>query len=37
MSQAHPAELGPFLDQRHTTDDSTPAIVPAFEVVDGTP
>jgi hypothetical protein len=34
ISQAHPAELKPFLDQMHTTDDITPAIVQAFEVVD---
>jgi hypothetical protein len=32
MSQSHPAELKPFLDQMHTADAITPAIVPAFEV-----
>jgi hypothetical protein len=33
MSQSHPAELAPFLDQVHTTDDITPAIAQAFEVI----
>jgi hypothetical protein len=37
LSQAHPAELGRYLDQMHTTDDITPVIVQAFEEVDGTP
>jgi hypothetical protein len=31
ISQSHPAELTPVLDQMHTDDDITPAIVPAFE------
>jgi hypothetical protein len=35
ITQAHPAALTPFLDQMHTTDDITPAIVQAYEVVDG--
>jgi hypothetical protein len=34
MSQSHPAELKPFLAQMQTTDDITPAIVPAFEVIE---
>jgi hypothetical protein len=34
LSQSHPAELGPFLAQMHTTDDITPAIVQAFEMVE---
>jgi hypothetical protein len=34
MTPVHPAELHPYLDQRHTTDDSTSAIVQAFEVVE---
>jgi hypothetical protein len=34
VAQAHPAELGPFLDQMHTTDDITPVIVPAYEAVE---
>jgi hypothetical protein len=34
MSQSHPAELRPLLDQMHTTDDMTPAIVQAFEAVE---
>jgi hypothetical protein len=37
MSQSHPAELGPFLEQMHTTDDITPAIVQAYAMVDDTP
>ncbi len=31
VAQSHRAALGPFLDQMHTTDDITPAIVQAFE------
>jgi hypothetical protein len=34
VAQAHPAELKPYLDQMSTTDDITPAIVQAYEVVD---
>jgi hypothetical protein len=34
VSQAHPRELGRYLNQMHTTDDITPAIVQAFEVVE---
>jgi hypothetical protein len=33
VTQWHPAELIPFLAQMHTTDDITPAIVQAYEVV----
>jgi hypothetical protein len=33
LSQQHPAELTPFLAQTHATDDITPAIVQACEVV----
>jgi hypothetical protein len=31
MSQPHPREVGRYLDQMHTTDDITPAIVQAYE------
>lgn len=31
ITQSHPAELTPFLDQRHTDDDITPAILQAYE------
>jgi hypothetical protein len=34
VAQAHPGELTPFLDQMHTTDDITPAIVQAYEIVE---
>ena len=34
VAQAHPAELAPFLDQMHTTDDITPVILQAFEEVE---
>jgi hypothetical protein len=34
IAQAHPCEVGRYLDQMHTTDDITPAIVQAFEVVE---
>jgi hypothetical protein len=34
VTQAHPAEVGRFLDQMHTDDDITPAIVQAYEVVE---
>jgi hypothetical protein len=34
VTQSHPTELTPFLEQMHTTDDITPAIVQAFEVVE---
>jgi hypothetical protein len=34
VAQAHPAELTPFLDQMHTDDDITPAILQAYEVVE---
>lgn len=34
IAQAHPAELRPYLDQRHTTDDIAPVIVQAFEAVE---
>jgi hypothetical protein len=37
ISQSHPAELKPLLEQMHTDDDITPAIVQAYEVVDSTP
>jgi hypothetical protein len=37
MSQAHPAELRPYLDQMHTTRDITPAILQAFEAVEEPP
>jgi hypothetical protein len=29
ITQSHPAELTPFLDRMHTTDDITPVIVEA--------
>ncbi len=32
VAPSHPAELNPLLDQMHTDDDITPAIVQAFEV-----
>jgi hypothetical protein len=32
MAQSHPAELGPWLEQMHTTDDITRVIVQAYEV-----
>jgi hypothetical protein len=31
MSQSHPAELGRYLEQMHTDDDITPAILQAYE------
>jgi hypothetical protein len=31
VAQAHPAAVGRFLDQMHTTDDITPVILQAFE------
>jgi hypothetical protein len=34
ISQSHPAELKPFLDQMHTDDDITPAILQAYEVME---
>jgi hypothetical protein len=34
ITQSHPAELKPFLDQMSTTEDITPAIVQAFEVME---
>jgi len=34
MAQSHPAALTPYLDQMHTTDAITPAIVPAFAAVE---
>jgi hypothetical protein len=34
ITQSHPTELTPFLDQVHTDDDITPAIVQAYEVVE---
>jgi hypothetical protein len=34
LHQSHPGELTPFLDQMHTTDDITPAIVQAYEMVE---
>jgi hypothetical protein len=34
VAQTHPAELKSFLDQIHTTDDITPVIVQAYEVVE---
>jgi dissimilatory sulfite reductase (desulfoviridin) alpha/beta subunit len=34
MTRTHPAEVGRFLDQMHTTDDITPVIVQTFEAVD---
>jgi hypothetical protein len=34
ISQAHPAEVGRYLDQMHTDDDITPAIVQAYEAVE---
>jgi hypothetical protein len=37
ITQSHPTELTPFLDQMHTDDDITPAILQAYEVVDDTP
>jgi hypothetical protein len=37
VAQSHPAELGRYLDQMHTTDDITPAIVQDYEVVEDTP
>jgi hypothetical protein len=33
IAQSHPGELKPFLDQMHTDDDITPAILQAYEVV----
>jgi len=33
IRQSHPGELKPFLDQVHTDDDITPAILQAYEVV----
>ncbi len=32
VAQSHPAELTPYLDQVHTDDDITPAILQAYEV-----
>ena len=37
IRQSHTGELKPFLDQVHTDDDITPAILQAYEVVDDTP
>jgi hypothetical protein len=34
IRQSHPAELKPFLDQVHTDDDITPAILQAYELVE---
>ena len=34
ITQSHPGELTPFLDQVHTDDDSTPAILQAYGVVE---
>jgi hypothetical protein len=34
MAQSHPARLAPLLNQMHTTDDITPVIVQAYEVVE---
>jgi hypothetical protein len=34
VTQSHPTELTPFLEQMHTTDDITPAILQAYEVVE---
>jgi hypothetical protein len=34
VAQTHPAELKSFLDQIHTTNDITPVIVQAYEVVE---
>jgi hypothetical protein len=34
IRQSHPGELTPFLEQMHTDDDITPAIVQAFEEVE---
>jgi hypothetical protein len=34
VAQSHPAELGRYLAQMHTTDDITPAIAQAFEAVE---
>ncbi|HYY17121.1 MAG TPA: hypothetical protein VE965_10845 [Gammaproteobacteria bacterium] len=31
IRQSHPRELKPFLDQVHTDDDITPAILQAYE------
>jgi hypothetical protein len=31
ITQSHPTELKPFLDQMHTTEDITAAIVQVFE------
>jgi hypothetical protein len=31
ITQSHPAGLGRYLDQMHTDDDITPAIVQAYE------
>ena len=33
ISQSHPREPKPYLDQMYTDDDITPAIVQAFEEV----
>ncbi len=35
VSQAHPAEVGHFLDQMHTTEDIAPVAAQAFELVEG--
>jgi hypothetical protein len=37
VAQVHPREVGRYLDQVHTDDDITPAILPAYEEVGGTP
>jgi hypothetical protein len=34
MGQAHPREVGRSLEQMHTDDDITPAILQAYEVVE---
>jgi hypothetical protein len=34
VAQAHPREVGRYLDQMHTTDDITPATLQAYEVVE---
>jgi hypothetical protein len=34
ITQSHPNELGFYLDQMHSDDDITPAILQAYEVVE---
>jgi hypothetical protein len=34
VAQSHPAEVGRYLEQMHTDDDITPAILQAYEVVE---